>query len=683
MLHRLRAWPWIGAAAFLGMSLTARASTLSASSSVQIETSGETHEFPGVIRAELAGNPLDAYPHFEYVRTFMEGAPISIAVDPKRAPHILGWQGNVYVVQHKEPVAWALDRTLHDVRPAPQPATFSGADVQSDTILLQNTSFLRGNAGTEFGEPYDVVLDTNGNGVLDAGDWIDGLAGEPGFFIVRPTQVPGPLAVTETIYSGGQWLGQDLYYPTNVASLRNLPLVVVSHGNGHLYTWYDHIGYHLASYGCIVMSHTNQTGPGIETASTTTLTNTEYFLSHLSTIAGGALEGHVDKHRIVWIGHSRGGEGVVRAYSRIYDGSYVPTTFELSDIVLVSSIAPTDFLGPTSSNPHGVNYHLWVGAADSDVNGCADCNLCQSYHLLDRATGNRQSICLYGVGHGAFHDGPGELFADGPCLLSRDETHQLMKSYLLPLVKRYTEGSLAAEDFLWRQWEHFHSPGVPETDCVVVNLQYNPAASPDRFVVDDFQSEPSTDTSSSGGPVVSEFDDLYEGRMDDPNSVFTFDGSPMNGMTVGGNGDTTAGITFSWLGADLSMKFGLVAGHQDLSPYRYLSFRACQATRDPKNLAWLGDQEFDVGLVDKSGASSFIGTGAYGGGIESPYQREGCGAGVGWGNEFETIRIRLEDFTRNGSGIDLSNVQWIELRCGPAHGSKNGKIGFDDLELTR
>ena len=131
------------------------------------------------------------------------------------------------------------------------------------------------------------------------------------------------------------------------------------------------------------------------------------------------------------------------------------------------------------------------------------------------------------------------------------------------------------------------------------------------------------------------------------------------------------------------MKFGLPADHADVRPYRYVSFRACQCTRDPANDVFLGDQELEVGLVDKSGASSFIGIGAYGGGIEAPYQRTGCGTGAGWGNEFETIRIRLEDFTRNGAPIDLSKIDWIELRCGPAFGSKEGKIGFDDLELTR
>jgi hypothetical protein len=224
---------------------------------------------------------------------------------------------------------------------------------------------------------------------------------------------------------------------------------------------------------------------------------------------------------------------------------------------------------------------------------------------------------------------------------------------------------------------------VPENPCVVVDLQYTPGPSPDRFVVDDFQSEPSPAVSSSGGPVVSEFADLVEGRFDDPNDNFTYDGSAMNGMTVGGASDTTSGITFGWVGADLALRFGLPADRADVRPYRYLSFRACQCTRDPQNEAWLGDQLLEVGLYDRSGVSSFIGIGAFGGGIEVPYQRAGCGAGVGWGNEFETIRIRLEDFTRNGAGIDLSKIDWIELRCGPAHGSKEGKLGFDDLEFVR
>jgi len=92
----------------------------------------------------------------------------------------------------------------------------------------------------------------------------------------------------------------------------------------------------------------------------------------------------------------------------------------VNDIVLISSIAPKDS-SPVSSNPHNVPYHLWTGGADNDLNGCANARFARHGHLFERATGDRQSIWLHGVGHGAFHNGPGSHVADGPCQLSRDE----------------------------------------------------------------------------------------------------------------------------------------------------------------------------------------------------------------------------------------------------------------------
>ena len=32
---------------------------------------------------------------------------------------------------------------------------------------------------------------------------------------------------------------------------------------------------------------------------------------------------------------------------------------------------------------------------------------------------------------------------------------------MLPLYKHYVEGNVPGEDFLWRQYEHFHPIGVP------------------------------------------------------------------------------------------------------------------------------------------------------------------------------------------------------------------------------
>ena len=46
---------------------------------------------------------------------------------------------------------------------------------------------------------------------------------------------------------------------------------------------------------------------------------------------------------------------------------------------------PVDF-NPSLANPHEANYHLWTASGDADVDGSAGCDLCQTFHLHDRAT---------------------------------------------------------------------------------------------------------------------------------------------------------------------------------------------------------------------------------------------------------------------------------------------------------
>ena len=645
----------------------------------------------GPTRAELAGNSLTAYPHFEYVAAFHEGDNIEVAIDPGLFPALVGQTVDVYVCDSQDVAGWRLNPALVDVSGGTETLTISGVDLQANTFIADPGS-LSGDAGTGLGVGYDVVVDVNRDGVLDAGDVIDGLDNAvSGAYVVRDPTLPGPLAVTETLYSGGVWLGQDTYYPTNIASLGQLPLVVVSHGNGHNYTWYDHIGNHLGSYGYIVMSHENETGPGIETASDTTLNNTDYFLNNLASIDGGVLVGHVDTSRILWIGHSRGGEGVTRAYDKIFDGTFTPTSgYTLADLKLISSIAPTDFLGPASSTVHGANYHLWTGGADSDVNGCADCDLCQTFQLYNRAENVRQSISLHGVGHGDFHDGGGSSVAVGPCLVGRPDTHTIMRGYLLPMAKHYSDGNVPGKDYLWRQWETFRPPSAPTNECIVVDLMYEHGAASGPIVIDDFQTNDSVQVSSSGGRIHSDLRDPVEGLLDDPNDEFTHvDTEFMNGMTQAGPGDIARGLTFSWQ-TDRVLIFETVAADRDWSGHGYLAFRACQQTRHPLTDASTGDVVFDVSLKDIHGTISTIRIDAYGGGgIEEPYQRHlkfgfflDCGEGDGWANEFETVRIRLGDFLANGSGLDLTQITRVGFQFGPSHGSAEGRLGFDNLMVT-
>ena len=69
----------------------------------------------------------------------------------------------------------------------------------------------------------------------------------------------------------------------------------------------------------------------------TTLGHTDAFidLAEGGGVAGGALVGHLDTSRIVWIGHSRGGEGVVEPTTSYSTGTHVRLTTRRQDIRLI------------------------------------------------------------------------------------------------------------------------------------------------------------------------------------------------------------------------------------------------------------------------------------------------------------------------------------------------------------
>jgi len=255
--------------------------------------------YAAVTKTELAGNVLTAYPHFEYVKAINANSAVHVAIDPTRFPAIAGQTCDIYVVAAKKTLGWNADTTLTDVTTGGmQTQTFGGVNIQTNTFQVTTPSELSAAAGTDLGVGYDVVLDCNQNGFLDGNDYIDGRNNEAGFYIVHDTTTAGPLAVTELEYSvaGGfglpaAHLAENLFFPTNISTLGQLPLIVIGHGNGHDYEWYDHIGNHLASYGYIVMSHSNNTGPGPINASTTTLGHTDAFIAEVAagTIPGGGV----------------------------------------------------------------------------------------------------------------------------------------------------------------------------------------------------------------------------------------------------------------------------------------------------------------------------------------------------------------------------------------------------------
>lgn len=632
-------------------------------------------------RIELAGESLPGFPHFQYVRSFLPDNPVEIGIDPHELPHLVGSEVDVYVVAARTPLEWSSQPELIDVRGQPQ-----RIEIAPRTIVDNRTSLdpgtLPGPEGQAFAAGYDIVLDVDLDGELGAVDVLDGGRGGPGFFVVRQPFLPGPHESVEITYSGGSLLAQNTFYPADIAELGELPLIVISHGNGHEYTWYDHLGRHLASHGFIVMSHENNTGPGPNAASLTTLTNIDYLMDAQGDIADGALDGHIDIHRMAWIGHSRGGEGVVRAYTRLLLDQYSSPHFDEDDVQLVSSMAPTVFLKPVGSFPGDVNYHLLFGSADSDVTGGADSPVVQAFTYYERASGAKQLTYMQGLGHGWMHNGLNECFCEGPDIVKRGHAHRIQRAYYLALASLYLRDEVSALDFFERTFEDFHPPTGLDTH--VLTTEYRPAPE-ELFVLDDFETEPSVGLSSAGTSVVYEALNLVEGRFEDVDGKFKWkDEWPMNGMTRSAySEDSQHGVVFDFEPeAPATFEVRLPKSERDLTDDVALLFRACQGTRHPITDLVDGRITFGVTLRDTAGASSTILTDNYGS-LTRPYLRDGLGAGVGWANEFMTIRIPLADFGRDGARLDLQSIEAVRFEFGPRHGSERGRVGLDDIAIQR
>ncbi|UCF34151.1 MAG: hypothetical protein JSV78_02360, partial [Phycisphaerales bacterium] len=175
---------------------------------------------PDPTKVQLAGNSLSGYPYFEFARAFHEDATVEVAIDPTQYPEIIGQTCDIYVVSAKTGGEWVVDPSLVDVRvDGPQTESFGGSTIQDNTFTVADPFELSAYAGAGLGVGYDIVLDCDQNGQLSSADYIDGLGREAGLYVVADTTEPGPYAVTEVIYSGGTWLGQDTYYPTNIGTM--------------------------------------------------------------------------------------------------------------------------------------------------------------------------------------------------------------------------------------------------------------------------------------------------------------------------------------------------------------------------------------------------------------------------------------------------------------------------------
>ena len=640
------------------------------------------------IPVELVGKQLADYPYFQITRSINEDNDIYVAVDPSQYPSVIGEDLDIYIVQSKLLGEWLTSPTLVDVRPGGfQTVTCQDSTIQENTFLVAGPFVLVSQEEYGLGVGYDAVLDLDQNGLLNAGDLIDGFSDqEAGFYSLHDACDTGPLNVTITEYSGGGFLTQRLFYPSDIAGMGQLPLVVVSHGWCLFYDEYDHIGNHLASYGYIVVVHTNDTGGGdpdaTMSAAISTIDNIDFVIGYQDTIAGGVLNGHLDQHNIVSIGHSTGGEGVVRAYTGICNGDYFPWHFDEEDYSLICCLPPVSFWSADMVDPYDVDFHMFLGGADGDCSSAPEDFYVQSMAIFERSTGNRQLTYVHGAGHWDFCTSTYPGWADGPDQIGRAVTNTLMRGYLLPLVEYYTKDNPAGMDYLQRMYDDIHPIGIPDT--VVISNEYRDAEEgAGKAVIDNYESNPQLGLSSSGGAVTYTVSNIAEVLMQDFDDSFDWTGTQQsNGMTRSRFDDSPHCVVLDWtFGETTYYEQSIVPALSDFTEYRDLSFRACQGTRHPNTISLDDGLSFAITLRDQYGASSTISTDNYGG-VTCPYQRTGYGSGAGWANEFCTIRLRLADFLTNGSGIDLVHIEAVRFEFGSDFGSERGRIGLDDIELV-
>ncbi len=632
-----------------------------------------TLDLEAIPPASLAGRPRSLAPGWEHVESYRDVDPVYVGIDADRYADRVGLPFHVYVTAHKTADEWGTDPSLVDVTGAVEAGTVPESGLLQ--VEAWSTPPLVVDHPTE---RYDVVVDFGDDGTLDPGDLVDGPGEAFGFSMVGDLSLSGPHAVEQVDIDGGSFLGERIYWPSDLATMGPRPLVVISHGNGHQFTWYDYIGEHLASWGYVVMAHENNTGPGINAASKTTLSNTDYLLANQDTIAGGALAGLIDGTRIGWIGHSRGGEGVVRAYDRMIEGESTPEEFTTDDIRVITSIAPTVFYEVTDSDPHDVPYFLIAGTADGDVNGGVDCDECDFYRIWEAGTGPKASAYVHGAGHNDFNC-CGFDDATGPDLIGRDEAQVIARGYFLAMAGAWLDDDASLLDVFRREYAGF-TPSGAGAGVILANT-YRDAESVGAPVFDDFQEEDDTRVASSGGAVTATVDELAEDKLEDADSQFTWSADdPMNGMTHATTYiDRARGATFSWTGA-ASWSLAVVADQADTTAWTTLAVSYAQLSRHPNTVAVAGPLAFGITLVDEDGVEGHVDFADQGEAPE-PYQRTDGGTGAGWADEFVTVRVPLADFTV-GSMLDLSRIATVRLDFGGV-GTAPGAIGLDNVELSR
>lgn len=310
----------------------------------------------------------------------------------------------------------------------------------------------------------------------------------------------------------------------------------------------------------------------------------EYVIArHLEALRTSSLASHIQFNNIGLIGHSRGGEAVVKVPGeRINDPANPGTQINLipagCEIRSVISLAPTDQYTQADLVQH-IPYFVLYGSRDGDVKGVhLDAGRNSGFSLYDRAinASEKAMAFIYGATHNGFITGntENELKAlgykinnyDKKVILEDGPQQHIAKAYMNAFLRMTLKG-----ETFWQPL--FTGEQKPRTlqpaNHKGIFMQYQ-AAFNQRKSIDDFDTAtpPTNDwkISTIGGTVEGVMNDIDEESLSSKHS-------PHN----------TRGLKIEWK-SDNKLVFHIPDAHKNITAYKYISFRIARGLDSKQSL---------------------------------------------------------------------------------------------------
>ena len=544
----------------------------------------------------------------------------------------------------------------------------------------------------------------------------------------------GPLAVTREEYNYGDLAFQpsgfpsavelkaSVHYPTGLAG-GPYPVVVFLHGR-HVtcyrgtttalrwpcrstetvipsYQGYDYIGQNLASHGYIVISvsanginayDNNVTDLGMQARA-------ELIQRHLQqwntfNTAGAApfgtkFVGKVNLQKVGTMGHSRGGEGVVKhfAYNKSLGSPY--------GVKAVFPLAPVDFNRPVANN---TALAVALPYCDGDVNDN------QGVHFYDDARYNvagdaspKHTIQVMGANHNYFNTvwTPGLFPAGGaddwgytsggsadPQCGTGAGNHRLTAAsqrgvglaYISAVMRTYVGGETQFLPYLTGE-----APPPPSAQTSEIHVSYHaPDTAATRRDVNRLLSSTDLTTNTLGGASTQAGltpHDLCGGLSPQPQHCLpsTQATSRQPHTVPSARASTMRGLSqlrTGWSAVTASYTNNLPTGATNVSGFRWLTFRVSVNFADTRNPAGIG-QNFRVVLTDGAGATSAVTVASYSDVLFYPPGSVGPVPKV----LLNTARIPVSAF----SGVNLSDIRSVQFKFDQ---SPSGALLISDVSFA-